>query len=206
MENKVLKNNNKYSGNESKKLWVNLFEKAFAAYRKDKSNFDMTDPRIKNLNSSDKKFFDGIIGNGVSAKFALGNVNAGYAFIPLAAITGQGNCCYNINQSSIDSLKKGDCISFKNLSKALVDQQCLVTNHEYSILSVYNNGEDYLRLKNPWNNEKYYDLTKLTKKLDEEKIDFGNIKIYNKNDKTKGTTLLRRSQITPNIVNLIQSS
>lgn len=145
-------------------------------------------------------------------------MDGGRAFIPIAAITGEKSCSYFwANEESINKLSIGNNISFKELPEILERKKCLFTGHEYSISNIdkdknnKNNAKDCLELKNPWNGEKCYDFTKLNKRLneinDKDENSLGtSILNPDNNDYKRGTIKLRREQITPEIVNLIQSS
>ena len=166
----VLKEGSENAGNESGKLWVNLFEKAYASYKTNRSNFNLDDDSKDLYESKNKEWIKDEIEKNVSAKFALGDVEAGNSFIPLAAITGKEFKFLKVIQDNdINTIRKGDIISFKNLSKWLYDQnqgednvEYLMEDHAYSILSI---KKDNVVLKNPWNGKECYDLTKLNKQL-----------------------------------------
>ena len=211
----VLKEGSENAGNESGKLWVNLFEKAYASYKTNRSNFNLDDDS-KGPESKNKKWIKDEIEKNVSAKFALGDVEAGNSFIPLAAITGKEFKFLKVIQDNdINTIRKGDIISFKNLSKWLYDQNLgdnnvkyLMKNHAYSILDI---SKDYVVLKNPWNDKNGFDLGDLgdLSKVDKDTIDellFISVNDSDNSKENRGTIHLKRAQITKKIVKNISKS
>jgi len=212
----VLQKYDKKAGNKSGKLWVNLFEKAYASYKTNRSNFNFDDNSKDLYESKNKEWIKDEIEKNVSAKFALGDVEAGNSFIPLAAITGKEFKFLKVIQDNdINTIRKGDIISFKNLSKWLYDQnqgednvEYLMEDHAYSILDI---SKDYVVLKNPWNDKNGFDLGDLgdLSKVDKDTIDellFISVNDSDNSKENRGTIHLKRAQITKKIVKNISKS
>ena len=165
------------------KIWVTFFERAFAYYRNNLANV-VLDSDLKLSKKYNSKIFTGanqIIDwwqNKFSYKLALENVDSGYEFIALSAITGKESFAFvggdTTTPKELDNIllkNKNIALDFKaaQINKLKIKESGLYSSHAYSIIAIAESmlpaaiqkleDNTIITLKNPHNVDYYLDFS-----------------------------------------------